>query len=300
MSKRTKPLGLRDQPTVRKGRIKKSARVLRRIKAAGQLRGSIKSAKARAAAGFRQRFSAELLEGEEVPDLTLALELAGRSVARAIELLVEADNDYCGQSMRRKHLNQACTEVARWEVYPELVDVRRAIDIAFGREEGRRLHGMKGKTRRKPERLFPQLQGLVRELGSPLLELPKPKRPSSRVDIEGWLRQLEPGYLKLEAMREQLKAEERREHKLREGRDYELECFDIIYGEALAFVRSVFRLGGLSDRETWHLLPDVQRRQLRGKARQEREARAEGQRDSTRSADDDEPAAGRSDRTVVA
>ncbi len=278
MSKRTKPLGIRDQPTIRKGRLKKSTRVVRRKKAAGLLCGSIEKAKSQAAAGFRERFADELRDGEAAPDLTLALELAGRSVARAIEELEAADAVYCGQCVRRKYLHEACVEVARWEVYPELVDVRRAIDTAFGRNQSRYLHDMTGKTRRKPERLMPQLQKLVETLEDPELVLPKPIRPTSRVDPEGWLRQLEPGYLKLKSMLGKLELEQGREHRRREERDFELESFDIVYKDALAFVRSVFRLGGLSDRETWHLLPNIQRRRLRGKARQERQARAEGSR----------------------
>ncbi len=292
ISKHTKPLGLRDEPTVRKGRIKRSTRVLRRLKAAGLLCGSIEKAKGKAAAGFRERFAAELRDGEEAPDLASALELAGRSVHRAIEELTAADDVYCAQGVRRKQLKGACVEVARWDVYPELVDVRRAIDTAFGRQEGQHLHEMKGKTQRSPEPLLTQVRGLVTTLKHPKLVLPRPIRSSSRADPEGWLRQLEPGYLKLKSMLDELEVAERREHKLREERDYELESFDIVYGEALAFVRSVFQLGGLSDRETWHLLPNVQRRRLRGKARQAREARAEGswadsaELDATDSADD--------------
>lgn len=287
MPKSQKPLGLRDQPTVRKGRIQHSKRVLRRIKAARQMRGSIEQAKARAAAGFRARFEEELQAGEEVPDQTLALELAGRSVMRAIDELIRADNAYCGQCVQRKQLGEACVEVARWEIYQELVDVRRSIDAAFGREKARHLHGMSGKTRRKPGRLYPQLKGLVQALENPRLALPAPVRASARVDPEGWLKQLKPGYLRLTEMLEQQEQEERREHQLREIRDFELESFDAVYGEALAFVRSVFRLAGLSERETWHLLPNVQRRQLRSKARQEREARAEGLRESKGQPDDE-------------
>ncbi len=276
MPKITKPLGLRGEPTVRKGKIKRSTRVLRRIRTGGQLCGSIESAKSRAAAGFRERYGAELRDGEEMPDLVPALEIVGRSVRRAIDELTAAEDVYCGQGMRRKTLKSACDEVARWEVYPELVDVRGAIDKVFGRQKGQHLHDMKGKTRRGPEPLLAQLERLVRTLKDPGLVLPKPIRTTSKADPEGWLRQLEPGYLKLKGMLDELEVAERREHRLREERDYELESFDIAYGEALAFVRSVFQLGGLSDRETRNLLPNVQRRHLRDKARHAREARAEG------------------------
>ncbi|MCP3985034.1 MAG: hypothetical protein GY723_11635, partial [bacterium] len=110
-----------------------------------------------------------------------------------------------------------------------------------------------------------------------------------KVDPEGWLEQLEPGYLKLTAMLEELKHQERMEQGLRQARDYELESFDVVYSEALDFVRSVFCLGGLDDREIWHLLPNVQRRRLRQKARQERTARADGLREPADSSESGAP-----------
>ena len=284
MPQSTKPL---DEPTVRKGPIESSKRVLRRIKSALKLCGVIEAQKARAAAGFSLRFADDLQGGEAVPDQTLALELAGRSVTRAAEELEQADKTYCGHGRRRAELNQECIDVARWQVYPELVDVRRSIDAAFGRDNGRHLHGIEGKTLRKPERLHPQLDGLVNALEDRERALPKPLRPD-KVDLEGWREQLEPGYRKLTAMLEQLEHEERLEQGLRQARDYELESFDVVYSEALAFVRSVLCLGGIGDNVIWHLLPNIQRRRLRGKARQEREARVEGLRRSNDPSESDD------------
>ena len=56
---------------------------------------------------------------------------------------------------------------------------------------------------------------------------------------------------------------------LRNDRDFELESFDVVYGETLDFVRSVLRLSGCDERVIWHLLPTVQRRRLKAKARKE-------------------------------
>lgn len=278
MAKGKAPIDILNRPTLRKGGGKKSVRVRRRIKAAGRLWGAIESNEALAAEGFRRRFTAELRAGEEVPDQALALELAGRSVMRALEELNQADKTYSGQCTRRHALNKACISVAREEVYPELVDVRRLMDAKFGRHKARFFHRIEGRTRRKPLALYPQLDRLVDLLENPKQAMPKPRRPGVKIDRQGWLDQLKPGYLKLKAMLEQLEQEEKREKHLRDDRDWQLESFDVVYAEALAFVRSVFCLAGISEREIWHLLPDVQRRRLRGKARQEREARAEGRR----------------------
>ncbi len=283
MPERKTPIDVRNRPTLRKGRITKSKRVRHRIRAAGALRGAIESQEARVAAGYRRRFADELRDGEEMPDQILALKLASRSVMRAVEELSRADNVYCGQCIRRSDLNVACINVTREEIYPELVDVRRSIDNKFGRRNARLYHRIEGRTRRKPLALYPQLDRLMGVLRDPELAMPKPVRPGAKIDRQAWLARLEPGYLKLTAMLKQLAEEEEREKLLRGDRDYELESFDAVYSEALAFVRSVFCLAGVPEREIWHLLPTVQRRRLRGKARQERDARAEGRRESPKS-----------------
>ncbi len=280
MAKSKTPIDIRNRPTLRKGVARTSDRVRRRIKAAGMLRGAIESRKPQVADGFRRRFAAELRDGEEVPDQTLALELASRSVMRAVEELDLADKDYSGQCTRRQALNVACFSVAKEEVYPELVDVRRSIDAKFGQRNARFYHRIEGRTRRKPLALYPQLDRLVGLLKNPEQAMPKPVRPGVKVDRQGWLNRLEPGYLKLKAMLEQLEEEEKQEKHRRDDRDWELESFDIVYSEALDFVRSVFCLAGIDEKVIWHLLPNIQRRRLRGKARQEREARAEGRRQS--------------------
>ncbi len=280
MPKSTTPIDLRNRPTLRKGGGRKSARVRRRIKAAGRLCGAIEARKDGVAEGFRRRFADELRAGEEVPDQALALEFAGRSVTRAVEELETADAVYTGQCTRRHALNVACIAVAKQDVYPELVDVRGSMDAKFGRRAAGFYHRIKGRTCRKPLRLYPQLDRLVSVLRNPEQAMPKPRRPSARIDRQGWLDQLEPGYLKLKAMLEQLDQEEKREKELRHDRDWQLESFDVVYAEALAFVRSVFCLAGIDEKVIWHLLPNVQRRRLRDKARQEREARAEGRRES--------------------
>ncbi len=212
-----------------------------------------------------------------MPDQTQALELAVRTVETAIRHLIRADRAYTAQATRRRRLNEECIEVARHEVHPELVDVRRALDIRFGREMGGMVHRIKGHTCRKPKRLYPQLTRVVMALKY-RRKMPEPERPGPPGERRRWLEQLEPGHKKLKAMLKQIQQHEISEATLRQDRDFELESFDVDYGEALAFVRSVFRLGGRDQKIIWQLLPTVQRRRLKSKARQESEARAEGRR----------------------
>ncbi len=276
------PLNLRSAPTVRTTPTRHSKRVTARIQAAGALRGAIKAHGERVAAGFGRRVAAQLRDGEAAPDPTLMLDLLGREVMAARAALVEADNAYCSAGTRRQTLNKACDQVARVEVFPQLRDLRADLDTMFGRYQARRLHGMKGATLRKPKRLFSQLEPLVLELRQ-RRALPMPRRPGVVIDRAGCLERVEPGYRKLKAMLAELEEREIVEARRREDRDFELESFDVVYHEALALVCSVFRLAGLGEKVIWRLRPYGGRRHLRGKARLESEARADGKR-SRRSA----------------
>ncbi|MEE8523250.1 MAG: hypothetical protein V3T72_04905 [Thermoanaerobaculia bacterium] len=272
-----KAINLRKPPTLRKGAVRQSKRVRDRLKAAESLLTAIENWKSTAAAGFRAKLESGLRDGETVPDQSLALELAGRSVEAAVDALLRADAVYCNYADARKALDHACNRLAG-EIYPELVDVRRAIDTRFGREAGRRFHGLEGSTRRKPRRQHPQLEGVVSALKSPE-PLPKPIRPGPPGEREHWLAQLEPGCKELTRVLRELLESEIREASRRQDRDFELESFDVDYNQALGFVRSVFRFAGLDEQILWKLLPTVQRRHLKGKARRESEARAKGRRE---------------------
>ncbi len=278
MASRKPRIDVRRKPTLRKGPVKHSKRVNDRIKAAGALRGSVEEFKAEAAAGFSDRLAGELRDGEVVPDQSVALELAVRTVTTALEELVDADDEYCRKMMRRQHLEKACQAFSALEVYPRVRDLRANLESLFGRKEGRALHGMRGPTRRKPKRLHPQLRALVPRLKSQRRALPLPRLAGVTVDRDAWVGQVEPGYKQLSRMLEELQQREIGEEYQRKVRDIELEDFDAVYGEALDFVRSVFRLAGYGDRVIWHLLPNVDRRRLKREARGEREARADGRR----------------------
>lgn len=269
-------------PTLKRGPVKHSKRVTDRLKAAARLNGRINRLKALAAEGFCDKLAAELRDGEAMPDMTLSLELIGRSVKTAVNLLEQADRDYCGQAVTRRFLQDACVYTAAHETYPELVEVRQSIDQRFGHEAGRRVHQMTEPTRRKPKRQLPQLDGLVGVLESDR-PLPAPLRPGRSDKREEWLAQLKPGYEKLTRMMAELEGAELREERLRKDRDFELESFDVVYGEGLAFVRSVFTLAGLGEKVIRSLLPPKQRRRLESKARQSRTAR---EQDSVREADE--------------
>ena len=281
MPSRKPNIDVRKPPTVRKGPVKHSKRVIDRIKAARTLRGAIETFKHDAAAGFDERFADELHDGETMPDLAVALELTVRSVWTSLEELSDADHLYCRRAMERRRLEKARRDVSEHDVYPAVRDLRHNLESLFGKKDGRELHGMKGPTRRKPKRLLPQLQDLVPWLRDPQRELPAPRLAGTRVDRNAWVDQVEPGYKQLTRMTRELEDREQAEQYQRQVRDIALEDFDEVYGEALTFVRSVFQLAGYGERVKWHLLPTVERRRLKREARWEREARDEGRRQGT-------------------
>ena len=146
--------------------------------------------KAKAAAGFAKKFAQELGPGETVPDQTLALELAGRSVRRAYQVLLDADYAYSGHGVRRGMHADACRHTAASEIYPELRDVRREIEARFGRKHGRLVHAMEGHTRRKPKRQLPQLDRLVRSIKD-RKSWPEAVRPGPDGEWQDWFQRLE-------------------------------------------------------------------------------------------------------------
>lgn len=271
-----KPISLRKPPTVSKGAVTPSKRVTDRGKAVRTLLGAIQHYKSLVAAGIEKKLAGGLEDGESLPDQALMLELVGRAVERAMAALIRADQVYQWQVGDRVLVNQKCRKVAADETYPELVDVRRAIDGRFGREAGRRVHGMKGNTPRSPEGQHEKLHRLVRTLQEK--RLPKPRRKGPAGEREVWLEQLEPGCRKLGDLLDQLRILAIKEERRRNDRDFEIDCFDEVYAEALAYLRGVLKLSGGDEDDLWYLLPTVQRRRLRKKARQESEARAEGRR----------------------
>lgn len=271
------------KPTLKKGRVDMSKRVTDRIKEAIDIRSAVDSQRKYDPEGFQQRFKNELREGEELPDMMMALEVVARSVERERDALMKADAAYCRQAARRLSLYEACVYVARWEVYPEVVEVRREIDGRYGRQAGRRVHGLTGHTMRKPKRLLPQLEHMLLALEQ-RRGLPDPKTPGPPGELDRWRTRLEPLYEKLAQMMDELQTAEYHEQALRNDRDYELDSFDITYGQALAFLRATFTLSGSPQKVIQNVPPDVRRRRLKKKARNERQARAEGLRGGAKTA----------------
>lgn len=275
-----KPITVRKDPTLRKGKAKNSVRVTHRIKAAYNLLAVIKDVKDDVREGFRLNFEIELRDGEALPDQGVTLDLAGRWVKTASDTLEVADHHYCSQGTERKILNDGIVHIARREIYPKLRDTRREIDWRYGPELGSKLHRIEGRTRRKPKRQFPQLKKLVLRLRKP--PPIEPMRPGPADDIERWLARMEPWYVLLEDKLEELREMEIREQQLRNDRDFELESFDVVFARAVGLVGSLLLASGFSDKALKGLLPAVMRRRRSAKARRERKARADGRRSDGR------------------
>ncbi len=169
-------MSIRSHKTARaRGRRKRtelSEMVTRRARDTAALVASIRVHKADVGAALGRRFVPALRDGETAPDHELSLELAGRSVQLAFDRLDELDDRHYLAKAHRAHLAREVDRVAKQELYPQAVDVRRQIDAAFGREAGCDLHSFTGRTPRSAERLRQHVERAVSRLGNPHRVLP--------------------------------------------------------------------------------------------------------------------------------
>ncbi len=266
-------INVRRAPSVRKGYAQYSQRVERRSEMARAFCASVKTFKEAASSGFGERFAVELRAGEPVPDHALALELVARSVVSTMAVLTTAESKYVRLGSQRVSERAQSERIARRELNPGMVLLRRSIESDYGREKGAQIHGLEGKTLRKPRRVLRQARDLL-----DALKTEDPRRPIPRSERAAWLRQVEPAYGRLVASIQQIERLERKEEFACAVRDLALEKFDAVYGEAFAYARTVYRLAGLGERIIAKLRPNAEHRRLIREAGQERQARAEGRR----------------------
>ncbi|MCP3959768.1 MAG: hypothetical protein GY719_18120 [bacterium] len=254
-----------------------SKMVVRRVGDMRALRSSVDVHRSRVAAGLGERLAAELAEGETLPDFDLTLDLVVRSAESALERLRAAERRYLGLQSECRRIRHASEKLARREVYPRVVSVRRLIEAQFGREHGRQVHGMAGRTLRKAKRLHGQLQYLVwtlEDVRSPLL--PAPVLAGLAANRETWLGEIEPGYRRLTDLLDELLDLELSEQEARDDRNVAMKTFDVAYGEALRLVHANFTFAGYGETLARRLRSYFQRRLHIRRAREKREARAEG------------------------
>ncbi len=256
------------------GRGAPSKMVIHRIVDTKALRSSIDVYEAVIAESFDARLSARLRAGETLPDQALMLDLVARSIEAALESLVGLDRRYADRVRQCRARRRECDQVARQEVYPQVVKLRRSIDANFGKEAGLAIHGLEGKTRRKASRQRFQIERMVLLLKDRSRELPPPKVEGLTVDRDAWLRQIEPPFRKLEKLYGELLCRERQRDVARDQRNAAMTAFDAEYGEVLRFIEGAFGLGGCGRRAIQHLRPIYQRRRMGLEAKEKREARA--------------------------
>ncbi len=261
-------------PDWRRGRGRRSKRVSDRYKDVAMLRDSIFKRKAGAADGLGARFEGMLREGEVLPDHALSLELAGRSLQAALDGLTAAEDRNCGAVVACSQHRRECDRVAREELYPNVVDVRRIIDTAFGRKHGRWIHGLEGKTRRKARRQHSQVRRMVLALEDRRRELPAPRAAGFVADRDAWLALVKPPYDKLTTMLRELWEHEGAETRAREELEAAFDGFDDEYLRVLRYAEATYALADYDESTIWNLRSYVQRRRLRRHAAAKRRARA--------------------------
>ncbi len=255
-------------------RKKLSVMVMHRIKDMMELTSSVKSYKRKLAAAVGDRYSPRLREGEALPDFCLALELAVRDAQAALDHLVNLDDQADDADVELIHLRDDRHRLVSEELHPRAVAVRGAIDLAFGKEQGRWIHGMVGRTRRKPARLKRQVRIAMIRLGNAKRELPAPKNPYAVVDRQGWSRQLKPLHQELVKLEKEIGLRAKGLEGLIVMRKRAMGEFDAAYSDALRFVVAAFNMARFDPRSIKNLKPYYLRRRLSKKARQKRESRA--------------------------
>ncbi len=245
-----------------------------REKDAGALLGSIATFKDDVATRLGEDLAPHLGDGETVPDQALLLELAGRRVRAALARLIEVDQAYGEAVLKHLLAQRERRQWARQELYPRVRDARREIEILLGYENGRKVHGLEGRTRRKIDPLRLQARTLIKELESQGSEALYPGTRGGTVDPRRWLRDVRPAYLRLKELGWQVELREQEASGAKEARDDEIETFDAAYGNALRYVRSAYELAGLGPRALRWIRSYQQRRRLERWAGFRREDRA--------------------------
>jgi hypothetical protein len=248
--------------------------VTRRARETAALVASIRVHKAEVAARLSERLTPPLRAGEAMPDHALTLELAGRSVQLALDRLEDLDGRHHFAKAVRAHQAREHDLVAKQELYPRAVAVRRQIDAALGRRAGSELHTFSGKTPRAVDRLKRHVERAVGRLGDPDRELP-PGRPAADgpVDRRSWKRRLETPLEKLNEADERLSRLSADLDDVAHQRRLAMQRFDAVYGDALHLAEAVYRMAGLDRQAVKSLRSYVEHRRLAHDARRKREAR---------------------------
>ncbi len=279
-SQKTKATRRRRKPTVL------SEMVTRRARDTAALVASIRVHKADVGATLNERFAPALLAGETVPDWELTLELAGRCVQLAFDHLDELDDRHFLAKSARAHHAIELDRLAKRELYPQAVAVRRQIDDAFGREAGSDLHTFTGKTPRTPARLRKHAERAVSRLGNPDRLLPPRKVAGESLDrachpgggqMEHWKRRLQAPLRQLAAVDEQLSQAKAELNAVAGRRKLAMKHFDVVYAESLRLVEAAYLMAGIRGARVKSLRPYAERRRLARWARKKREARNAGQ-----------------------
>jgi len=166
-------------------------------------------------------------------------------------------------------------------LYPSAVAARGSIELSFGQDAGRFLHGMGGRTEHRPESLENQLRrtalGLKARDGDPAA----PEAPLIPFDGARWICQLESSCRDLAQLNREFRRSKNAVAGLLTQKHEAMEAFDAAYGDTLRFVRAIFRMVGFDTRALKNLRPYYQRRRLSKRAKKARASRAAAEQTPT-------------------
>ncbi len=251
-----------------------SEMVLHRVQDAEALLASIGSYKELLSETLSRRHRPRLLPGETLPDYLLLLELTGRDVQAALDLLVEYDGRLSERKAERFGLQLDRDQLLQGQAYRHLSSVRSQIDGVFGREAGARVHGLKGRTPRTAARLEAEIDRLVRLLENPKARFPEPRVRGFEQERKLWLRLLSDPGEEIERLRKKLRLVKAEIQGLGVRRRQAMAEFDLVYAEAVRYLKAVMVMAREDVSMIKLLRPRYQRRRNAKRAREKREARA--------------------------
>ena len=195
----------------------------------------------RVAKGWSELISPYLDEGEQVPDMILALKLAARHMESKGARLVERSRQH-DLELSDDVLVQAQHEQAQEGLYGTIVQTRQSVEGVFGLL-GLRVLGVRGRTPQEPEALLAMGRALSSNLLDPEVVLPDPL-PGVSLDRAALAQRIQGKIDLLERARKELLKEKRESEATLSAKWKAMDENDKAFGRVARWLETTFALVG--------------------------------------------------------
>lgn len=164
------------------------------------------------------------------------------------------------------------------ELRQRLVELRRAVDVVYGRNATREFLGLEGRTARDSVRLLREGQRALDRIGDPKRSRPEPRPPHQQLDWDVWYERVRGPLEKLNAVAGKLDLDLKESQMATDFKTLDLERYDREVGAAGRWLSATYQLLGYEPARK-NLLPESRKR--RRKTRRPRDAPEPASRDKT-------------------